>query len=156
MAAIQAERFHFPLRAPETFSIDHWNDDWGRVPYTYVAKLDRKIVSFITVLFDRHEPEAEIVWFYTKKGYQNKGFGRKLLGKVNSIFLRKKIRKVTLNATPESIKFYDKHSNYRFVGGRTFEWVPTPNLRVRIKRVRQKLNMAPQNVMRKDWAVRRK
>ncbi len=173
---IQKQRTLFNMPHSETFVIQREN----KPQVGFVAISGKKIIGFITIQI---EPNNNLVItnLYNRIGFERKGIGSKLIGKVNEYAIRIGAKKIRLYpgsgyhlvngkkefSTPND--FYENKTNYKFekkkksINGlevtiENFIWKVKRKqvLRKAKAKISQQKGLAPQNLMRKDNLIRRR
>lgn len=110
----------------DEFVIDYVTDDGAKEFHTFVEEeienqaswyyyLDGKEVAVLSVKDGNH-----ISLFFTHKDYQNRGAAKELFEAVKTVLMARGIFDITVNASPNSLEFYQK-LNFCSTGNETTE-----------------------------------
>lgn len=127
-----------------------------------------KIIGFVKgrIIHEGEERIGEILVISVRKGFKGRSIGPKLLGKANSYFIAKRIKRAELVSFND--EFYMKRSNYRARASDADEFESSiKTLEAKLKRnharkrivqknLPQSKSIGPQNILNKEkWIMRR-
>ena len=167
--AIQKDIHSFNMESPGRYKVQLTPNET-----TFIAFSRNTILGFITVEETSSVKELYIAGLFIRLGYDRKGIGSKLLGKINAYAVAKGIRRIVLHphygyslAGGKKIKsdsegFYRK-TNYsksdRTLGAtQKYVWEVKGKQGIRVITPIQKppTVIAPQNILRKDAMLKRR
>ena len=163
---IDIESFNMPL--PELYKVQPFKNET-----TFIAFSGKTIMGFITVQ-ENSLKQIHVEGFYHRLGYDRRGIGSKLLGKVEAYAVAKGLTKITL--TPSSgyaikdgrkvriyaDKFYAKTNLIKsrtagqLISGYVWEVKGKQWIRPRTPKQTLSIGLAPQNLLRQDARLKRR
>jgi len=167
--AIQKDIHSFNMETPGRYKVHLTPNET-----TFIAFSKNTILGFITVEETASVKELYIAGLFTRLGYDRKGIGSKLLGKLNAYAVAKGIRRVVLHphwgyiikagkrTKSDSEGFYKKTNYKRSDSERGFTlkyvWDVKGKQGIRVRTPKQKppAGLAPQNLFRKDAMLKRR
>lgn len=152
------------------FYSDLSNKPLNKNEFVFIARDPKqktsKILGFVKgrIIHEGEEKIGEILVVSVRKGFKGKSIGPKLLGKANSYFIAKRIKRAELVSFNN--EFYMKRSNYRARATDADDLessikILEAHLKVKKHRrttnpIKSKSSIAPQNLLNKDSWIRRR